>query len=639
MLSRLGKVKGKTKKSKQGVILVTILFILAIALIFIMSALILTTATRTRLYTRAEDNQARLTVTSAAESFYQALYLQDITDKQLQDMNNKTIRLVADGIPGMSKDNPNNMTTATFKKQSDNTMIINFETKIGNQIECIQMVLDYDDPDPVQKNFAHMLNVSKGGNFDYISLGMTVGSLGAKCSDDEPNEWENAGSGLTRADVSNNTLMFRGEDYTGAVTTGSNYYYSDFVTLGGFTCRESYFFGDVTFWGKYANYNTDDITGASITMNGGKVNFLANDKSIVHNGAAVSATNPASKNEWFHGSGSVCFYDEDANAVYFSAPGQNLPSGFTGTYSSNTTFGSQNPMTNVTAMTSDQQNAAKNLNEMDYYTVVKSDKGNDLLTGSGIAAEHGWYTSSSQVDADTSIKSIDSELSGGSIAPGTYKITGGTTMGNTTGGCPVVKLDLSKGKDYIIYITGNFTITSGYFEISGGGAKDANVYFIICSGKSLTIGGTDKSNTIAGIVSTNCYNGGTAPDGTDPIYYRNYANVKNGSCPHAFIYGMGTKSTDIKPQVEFVGEHRGVLDAYVGLYPYSDTLDDDGSFKVYSGTSVKLYGRVTCAQFQGVSGANIVLPYCPEPGSDVTSDELAPKYSDYTIYDFQYYTK
>lgn len=56
-------------KNKKGVILVTVLFILALSMILISCALLLTSATRSRIYDKAEKTQARLTVTSIAETF------------------------------------------------------------------------------------------------------------------------------------------------------------------------------------------------------------------------------------------------------------------------------------------------------------------------------------------------------------------------------------------------------------------------------------------------------------------------------------------------------------------------------------------------------------------------------------------
>ena len=64
--------------SKQGIILVMVLLILAMAMIFISAAILLTNGTRNRLYDNAEKSQARLTATSTAEAIWQAVYMQEL---------------------------------------------------------------------------------------------------------------------------------------------------------------------------------------------------------------------------------------------------------------------------------------------------------------------------------------------------------------------------------------------------------------------------------------------------------------------------------------------------------------------------------------------------------------------------------
>ena len=72
------------QSSKKGIMLLLVLLILAMAMIFISAALLLTTSTRNRLYTNTEQSQARLTVTSASEAFWQALNRQEILDTTLK---------------------------------------------------------------------------------------------------------------------------------------------------------------------------------------------------------------------------------------------------------------------------------------------------------------------------------------------------------------------------------------------------------------------------------------------------------------------------------------------------------------------------------------------------------------------------
>ncbi len=73
----------KKKGSRQGAILVTVVFILAFAIIFIAAAMMLTQATRRRVYEEAESNQARLTVTSVAEAFYRSIQKCEFDDSRI----------------------------------------------------------------------------------------------------------------------------------------------------------------------------------------------------------------------------------------------------------------------------------------------------------------------------------------------------------------------------------------------------------------------------------------------------------------------------------------------------------------------------------------------------------------------------
>ena len=72
------------------VTVIIVVLILALAMIFIASAMMLTQATRRRLYSTAYQSQARLTVTAASEVFLEALKMQEITDNDLEAIMGKT---------------------------------------------------------------------------------------------------------------------------------------------------------------------------------------------------------------------------------------------------------------------------------------------------------------------------------------------------------------------------------------------------------------------------------------------------------------------------------------------------------------------------------------------------------------------
>ena len=152
MIKRLN----KSKKSKQGAILVIVVLILALAMIFIASAMMLTQATRRRLYSTAMQSQARLTVTAASEVFLEALKMQEITDTQLESIMGKThgpgkqkVKMVVDNVPGMSSADNNCTYLDVYPDPTDGTFVYcEFTTVIGDTTENVQIVLKAEESDP-----------------------------------------------------------------------------------------------------------------------------------------------------------------------------------------------------------------------------------------------------------------------------------------------------------------------------------------------------------------------------------------------------------------------------------------------------------------------------------------------------------
>ena len=154
----------KKKSSRRGAILVTVVFVLAFATIFIAAAMTLTQATRKRVYQEAYSDQARLTVTSVAEAWYRAVNMCEFEDAsiiKLCEGSGTTIHVVAptaaDRIPGMEVDgstDPNNCTTVFFHRDhvgtgtTDDkyTYYADFTTNIGGHKENVRSVLTYTLP-------------------------------------------------------------------------------------------------------------------------------------------------------------------------------------------------------------------------------------------------------------------------------------------------------------------------------------------------------------------------------------------------------------------------------------------------------------------------------------------------------------
>lgn len=240
MIKRLG----KAKKKKQGAILVIVVVILALAMIFISMAMLLTKATRNRLYENAMSSQARLTVTSAAETFLEALQTQEITDKQMDGFLSESptkadgeMYMVIDGVPGMTQADDNCTILNIYypdKTSKPNVVYCDFSTTIGDQTENVRVELSIQPQDETKPSdrFSNQID-------QYSTLGDSTlffeGGIGAvRDSELKPTD---------------NTVLLRNGN---ATTTASGVkFYSDVVFADGatFTGDSASYFGDLIFLG------------------------------------------------------------------------------------------------------------------------------------------------------------------------------------------------------------------------------------------------------------------------------------------------------------------------------------------------------------------------------------------------------
>ena len=237
MIKRLS----KSKRNKQGAILVLVVLILALAMIFIASAMMLTQATRSRLYENTMSSQARLTVSAAAETFLEALQTQEITDKQMDAMlaecstrqtdNSKKIKMVVNGVPGMSTASDNCTYLDLYYPDTTDTTTVyaDFTTIIGDQTENVRVILVVDDPDTNNTcRFKNQIDIA--GDVDAEQLRFTEG-VGMT-------------SPTKRAQgVTDNTILLRGNAFEQA---SSSIVYSDVVYAPGSTATWG---GGNTFYG------------------------------------------------------------------------------------------------------------------------------------------------------------------------------------------------------------------------------------------------------------------------------------------------------------------------------------------------------------------------------------------------------
>jgi len=266
----------KFRQSKQGAILVMVVLILALAMIFIASAMMLTEATRTRLYKNSVSSQARLTVTTAAEVFLEAIETQEITDAQLDAMllgtdpdnpqpkqrhtdNAQKIKMVIDDstVPGMTSSNTNCTYLDLYFPDTNNLneVYADFTTVIGEDVENVRLKLIVNDQNP-----------SYGGRFsNQIDINADV---------PKHSLFFREGMGMTTlTGLEDNTVLIRGntqEEATGSV------FYSDFIFTGSaqFKAGDNRYEGNLVF--------LDGATmkgGASIGGYNGDIYFISRNNS------------------------------------------------------------------------------------------------------------------------------------------------------------------------------------------------------------------------------------------------------------------------------------------------------------------------------------------------------------------------
>jgi len=585
---RIHKRQSNDTANKQGVILVTILFILAMAMIFISVAIMMTSMTRGRIINRAQDNQCRLTCTSVAEAFYGALQMQEISDADLQRLAGSTVRVVVpttsvisgsfDQIPGLSSDD-DNCTDITFHTDASDAsgiveMTVTIKTVIGDhQQETAFMKLTRQESIIRKSLFDHQVEVYGGGRLGEVRLG-----FGAP------------------ADATDNTFLVRGDAQS---PQGTTTYWSDLIITGRFSTGDGTLNlnGDVVFSGPDATLYAPSIRVRGLRLNGdqasGDVFFINNDKSFTGTNTEIFKS-PASRQLQIY-----TLYDE---------------------------FGTG--MGDITTLSSQQLGGA-------VVSACSSPSDNGDLQRHYNARYHESDTSKTNWDYVVRTMHFDSDcnptgatalantLSTATLPTGTYTMSGNYTLGGASG---KVTCNLSDG-DYVFYITGNTSIDKGYFEFTGNGGK---AYFLIKNGVQLIIG---NDANVAGIVDTNCFADGTPSSALDQT-----------SRPSVYIFGAGTSSnsalTENNGQLHFAGNSGAVCTAYVGLYESSRGTGDYGSVTAYNASGKTFYGRISAYSFRVQSGAGegFELPYCPADTEAVDNETYFRIMTKYDISSWSYYS-
>lgn len=631
----LNRLKNKAKKNKGGVILVTILFIVAIAVIFITCAMLMTINTRKRLFVTAEKSQTRLTLESCAEALYRAIYFQDIKDGIAWDFdtegnivvdsvntgiwnmalantgvslsnysspNSYMVLQGSDGrtIPGMGAESAtDNRTIAIpFVVNADQFIVgLIIQTTIDDYSESAYLELTLSRPEVIIMPDSYVVEVEGGGQLSDVVVGYNTSTGGRYNADD-------------------NWLLSRDAADT---ATGSTDIYSTYITTGSFApASGSSFYSDVILWGENAFVNLPSMSGSGFAMRGGAntgLYFINNDACFNTSGGPCNTyTANTGSNSIFYNNGTN--YNLDSVFADSSKIGNSTNSHVysLGSGSISTTWFT------VESTLPEEMNT-------NFTTYSNSSFVTDPTYASWEDVSSNAALSDSALSAGTPLD-ISSVASGTVLGAGTYKITGSMS------GDKVITCDLSLG-NYYFYCPNGLSINSGSFiEVINGqklldtGDRCSNrLYIIIGAGQQLEI----KSDSQAGIVDVDCLAmtdaDGNLTESYDEVSERLTAYAAFNSSTYEFpvqtvrpavvVYGCGGSTTEPHmPQVMLNGNHGSTLTAYIRLYPSTDTSDNRGSFHFYNADGKHYYGRPLAYSIYCISGrgSGLRIPYCPSDG-------------------------
>ena len=192
-MRRTNKKVMKKADDKKGVILITVIFIVAMALLFITTALTISIASRQRVYSNAKSDQARLTVTSLAQSIWQAIYSQQISDADLESLatTGTIVTFANSSIPGMVPGSGASSTAYFYHPDETNNKKIAIECKceIDGVAQYYRLVLIKNSgegtPTPM---FPSVVNLGDGGMLNSINFGIDASQVGVNLPDSVTDE-------------------------------------------------------------------------------------------------------------------------------------------------------------------------------------------------------------------------------------------------------------------------------------------------------------------------------------------------------------------------------------------------------------------------------------------------------------------
>ncbi|SCW36415.1 hypothetical protein SAMN02910456_00754 [Ruminococcaceae bacterium YRB3002] len=643
--------KSKTN-SKQGIILVMVLLIVAMAMIFISAALLLTNSTRSRLYNRAKESQARLTATSASEAIYQAIVMQELNDDYLEALasNNKTIRLaVNDGkVAGMGSTDDNCTDVHFYNKTvgSEKYIYCDFTTTIGSEKENVRMILKYNKPKKNPSYFSNQWDLSGSADkTDFYALNVGESSLDKDKQEGNMVIVRGAGNHVSmRAGngANTSTFVFVGTEKSISVSLRNNTYDGDLV-----------FLGDQATW-HWSNIG-DNVNEPTVK---GTVYFIGSSGGNSFSSLGSESRTGMTASHWVFANRKV---NDDSNARVNQLLGSRNVIVLKGTSSSlswaddNSYYSSQissdNRKTWKDAYSSSSSivKKLKDYMDADYSSAAgQFPKSEDAFKTLKLSRTHSTAATTKSMGISGFLSNAYSDSNKKMLDPGEYYIHDSAGINyamsgnlNKTSDCKYIFLDGSK--DYTIYMGSTYDLAGvGLVVVNAGAGGSATM--ILEDGVNLywgngKINGGSANYFSSGILSiprSNC--------ATPENAYKNITNntlkptsfeseYKAGTeKPYFYIYGAN--NNDVYITVKDMALRHVVVEAYIGLYENNYP----GKSTVHFGLESYFYGRLMCSRVDAGSSANdLKMYYCPDP--DAAEPVVAkPATTKYSVYDIIYYS-
>ncbi|MBN1775432.1 MAG: hypothetical protein JW817_03095 [Clostridiales bacterium] len=637
----------RTGASRSGGMLILVLVIMGVGFILITSALSITIASRNRFYNDAQRSQARLTVTSAAQSVVDAILItQEITDTRIEAWATagETLPIKSAAgygfidaavsqysvAPAIGDASADANTSVKFGKLGTQ-ITMDFVTKIdvgldsGGATEKLLVVLKEKPPVVPINGFTSMIKAgtpSSTNDFPRFNVGYDFVNKNLGVSDIY------AVSNKTPHDSIYNYIVLHGESHL--ASSGDSQYYADVIFTDHVTTGSgSGYYGDVVFWGDNAGIAE---SGGNGIQTPGDIYFLGITPGVASayqtlSGVATSWTylkgsklyvrNTTFKTDFGGAISGVVFPSGmyiDANSVaHYGKIYNNPPSNYYNVHSTNVSGG-------VSRVTYDTGSIGY-VNRDSDATLAQLRSNAEFYYGDDMEA-----AITRTVPSTAEAEAMVDYATEAAVKANAEAITNLSTNKVFTG--PNYYIDASLTKNLSAHLT---------FDLS---SNDITLY-IIGSGNTLTINEKGKG----GLVFTNGgpywghivllhnvnitiqpYNNGSPINNGDTGIiatthsYGPWHPGDQGTTPYLFVIGLGGN--------HFIANQLSVVDGYYGMYGSSGIIEMNNRPFVY--------GRFEAAYVKYTSGDSVEMPYCPTPWEQSDSGDV-PLETKYMVDYYEYH--